>query len=377
MRILFSTTYYYPYVSGLSLYIKRLSEALVAKKHTVDVVCIRHDAELSQEELIEGVHIVRAKPFIALSKGFLSFGFIGNAWRYVQTADVVVVNLPQFEGVWPALFARILGKKVIAIYHSEVTLPAGFVNSIIGALLEVANMATLLISEVVVTYTDDFAHHSKLLRLIPDKVETCYPPVPKPTRDPAVVKILDKKIGTADVVIGVAARLAAEKGLEYLFDAIPSIEKSLGKSVRVAIAGPDKPVGERAYRKKIRALAAQYKKQLVFLGTLTQEEMGSFYSLLEVLVLPSVNSTETFGMVQVEAMMCSVPVIASDLPGVRVPVGETGMGVIVPPKKPQAIADAVVTILKNKKQYTKPVGEITKRFALSDTVKFYLNLFTE
>ena len=54
--------------------------------------------------------------------------------------------------------------------------------------------------------------------------------------------------------------------------------------------------------------------------------MGSFYTCIDVLVVPSINSTEAFGLVQVEAMMMGVPVVASDLPGVRVPVQKQGWG---------------------------------------------------
>ena len=79
--------------------------------------------------------------------------------------------------------------------------------------------------------------------------------------------------------------------------------------------------------------------------------MGDFYSCLKILALPSVNATEAFGMVQVEAMMCGVPVVASDLPGVRLPIRETGMGITVPPKNPAALAEAINEILNNYDSY--------------------------
>jgi glycosyltransferase involved in cell wall biosynthesis len=378
MNILFSTTFYHPYVSGLSLYIRRLASALALRSYHVNVLCMEHDRALSREETVDRVHITRANTLLPLSKGFLSFDFIIRAWQMVQDADVVIVNLPQFEGFWPAVFGKIQQKKVLAIYHSEIELPRGFINSVIQSLVEVANMCTLLLADTVITYTQDFADHSRLLRLVSGKVVTTFPPIPVPKINITLVKKLRADIGTADVVIGVAARLAAEKGLEYLFQAIPQIQTQMkNKSIKVVIAGPDNPVGEQAYRQKIRQLEKQYKQTLVFLGALNPEDMGSFYSLLDVLVLPSVNSTETFGMVQVEAMMTGVPVVASDLPGVRVPIQKTSMGVIVPPKDVSAIASAIGKIIKNKSQYTVAKDIIVSLFGIERTVSFYEALFID
>jgi glycogen synthase len=54
--------------------------------------------------------------------------------------------------------------------------------------------------------------------------------------------------------------------------------------------------------------------------------MSALYPNLDVLTVPSLNSTEAFGLVQIEAMMNGVPCVASALPGVRQPVSMHGMG---------------------------------------------------
>jgi len=122
-------------------------------------------------------------------------------------------------------------------------------------------------------------------------------------------------------------------------------------------------------------LVEKYKDYVVFLGEVKSEDMGSFYSLIDVLVLPSINSTEAFGMVQVEAMMVGVPVVASDLPGVRVPIQKTGMGKIVPIKDSHKLAEAVVEVLVNKKKYVKDKEFITEKFSIENTINFYNILF--
>jgi glycosyltransferase involved in cell wall biosynthesis len=414
MRILFSLTYYTPYISGLTLYVKRLAEALAKDGYQLSVISNQYDKKLKNKEIINKVRVIRAKPLFKISKGFISLDWIVRSWQEVGRHDAVIINLPQFEGIVPAVFGKIFGKKVISVYHCEVVLPPGFFNRLVNWLLNQANKLSLSLSDAVVTYTKDFAAHSRILPAFREKCHYIYPPMIKPKVDKRVQKIIMDKIDKIThvrcFVIGVAARLAAEKGIEYLLESIPAISSKLKaqsskpqlktqnfrKSIaaktllgwpaykdspgveepdlKVVIAGSMNPVGEESYKRKILELVEKYKDYIVFLGELKEEEMGAFYSLLDVLVLPSINSTEAFGMVQVEAMMMGVPVVVSDLPGVRVPVQKTGMGVIVPVKNSQKLGEALIEILMNKNKYVKNKEEVEKEFALEKTMKFYQKL---
>jgi len=377
VRILFTITYFTPYVSGLTLCVTRLAEAIAGRGHTVTVLTMKHESKLRPQETIRAVRIVRAAPIARLSKGFLSFAWLRHAWREARDHDVIIVNLPQMEGFLPALFGKLFGKRIVAIYHCEVILPDSFFNQIVQSFLEISNSVTLLFADRVVTYTRDFARHSRILVPYLRKAVYIYPPVPAPKSSPSVQKRLRAKIGKADVVIGVAARLAAEKGIEYLFEAIPLLKlKMKNVNFKIAVAGPMEPVGEVEYRKKIRTLVERYKRHIVFLGTIKPGEMGGFYSLLDVLVLPSVNSTEAFGMVQVEAMMMGVPVVVSDLPGVRVPIQKTGMGILVPPRNSAALSDAIVRIIKDPDGFRLHHNDTARIFQFERTVEAYEGLFT-
>jgi glycosyltransferase involved in cell wall biosynthesis len=93
--------------------------------------------------------------------------------------------------------------------------------------------------------------------------------------------------------------------------------------------------------------------------------------------MPSLNSTEAFGLVQVEAMSCGTPVVATDLPGVRVPVKMSGMGRIVPVADGAAIAQAILDILAHPEKYRGNAAEIRHRYSPDVIAAGYEQLFAD
>ncbi len=355
MNVLISLTYYTPYLSGLTVYARSIAEGLAHKGHRVTVLSMQNTKNLPNRETLNGVYIVRANPFLQISKGFLSFDWIIQSLRLTQKNDVFIIHLPQFEGWIVACFAWMMNKRVISVYHCEVVLPKGLINSIIQYLLESVNRISLLLSSRIVTSSQDFAEHSRLLKPFLRKVIPLYPPIVVGKPPERIKKSIENKVNKKNtILIGFIGRIAAEKGIEYLIQSIPLILRNMPtqkKSIKLVIAGPDDVVGEDAYKKTIKSLFNTYKDHIILLGQLSDDELAALYALLDVLVVPSVNSTEAFGMVQAEAMLSGVPVIASDLPGIRVPVRVTGMGIIVHPRDSNAIAEAIIRIVQQKRQF--------------------------
>ncbi len=85
-----------------------------------------------------------------------------------------------------------------------------------------------------------------------------------------------------------------------------------------------------------------------FVGQVSDDDLPYYYNLADLFVLPSVSQSEAFGMVLLEAMASGVPVVASDLPGVRT-VAQEG-GVVVPPNSPQALAEAIYSFFSQNNQ---------------------------
>lgn len=81
-------------------------------------------------------------------------------------------------------------------------------------------------------------------------------------------------------------------------------------------------------------------------------------------------------MVQVEAMYMGVPVVASNLPGVRIPIQKTGMGEVVPPQSSKQLAEAMYKIVTHKSRYTTPKKPVASLFSPTDSVTKLLSVIS-
>ncbi len=350
MRILIALTYYRPHYSGLTIYAEREARALAARGHEVTVLTSRFDPRLPAEEIQHGVRIIRPRVWFRVSKGVIMPGMWLQAWKLARQADVVNLHAPQFDAAIIAVIARLLGKPVVLTYQCDLLLPDGLVNRIANIVSHAANHISAQLSQVIVHLSRDYADHSEFLQQYRSKVMAIFPPaVLEPATAADRTDFRQRaNIQPGERIIGMAARLATEKGVEVLARALPEVVKAF-PTARVLFVGPYQNVfGEEAYAAHLQPILESLGSRWTFLGILTPVELTAFFQTCEVTVLPSLNRTEAYGMVQVESMLCNTPVIASDLPGIRVPVSETGSGLIFPAGDSQALAAALIQVLSNR-----------------------------
>jgi glycosyltransferase involved in cell wall biosynthesis len=347
MRILTCLTYYHPYLSGLTLYAQRLAEALAARGHTLTVLAGQHQPQLLTNEVVRGVAVRRIPARLRIGKGLVMPGMIPQAWRHLRQADVLHLHLPQVDGAYLAMLARLCGIPTVVTYHCDLSLPKGWLNRVSNAISNMSGRLANRLAEVVVVNTRDYAEHSPLLRASLHKAVQVLPPAQVAWASPEdrIAFAQRARIQPRDRVIGMIGRVAAEKGVDVLAEALPIVQRA-HPSARVLHAGAFQDVpGEAAYFKRVMHSTAALGDAWRFLGPLPDGELAAFYEACDVTVLPSTNSTESFGMVQVESMLCGTPVVASALPGVRVPVQMSGMGRLVSPNDPISLAEAISAIL--------------------------------
>lgn len=377
MRILCALTYYRPYTSGLTIYVERLARGLARRGHHVTVLTSQYDPSLPKHEVINGVHVVRAPVLARISKGVIMPTFGWLATRLSLEHDAMSLHLPQFDAPGLALRGKLLKQPVVLTYHSDLKLPPGLLNRVANRVVDVANQAAAALATRIVAYTQDFADHSPYLRRWRNKVTIIPPPVEVADVPADEIAAFRQRWNLQGPVIGMAARLASEKGVEVLLEALPRI-LAVYPTARVLFAGQHEQVlGEEAYARRLAPLFERFRDHWTFLGTLNPREMAAFFPNLDVLAVPSLNSTETFGLVQVEAMLCGTPTVASNLPGVRQPPLMTGMGKVVPIGDAAALAEAILEIIAQRERYVRPREAVTALFSTERTIDEYERLFRE
>jgi glycosyltransferase involved in cell wall biosynthesis len=371
MKLLVALTYYRPHVSGLTIYVERLAKAMADRGHQVTVLTSRYDQTLPIDDEQEGVRIRRVPVMMRVSKGVIMPSFGLEATRQVLAHDAISLHLPQLDAAGIALRGRLLRRPTLLTYHSDLHLPPGLVNRAADAVVSTANRVSGLLANQVVAYTRDFATHSPFLSRQLHKLAVIPPPVEVGLPDAAFAEKLETLVRGNFPVIGMAARLATEKGIEHLLGALPAVRARHPKA-HVLFAGPYQNVlGEAEYARRLAPDLEAFKDCWSFLGTLTPGQMTAFYDRCDVTVLPSINNTETFGLVQIESMLRGTPVVASDLPGVRQPVTTTGMGKITPVGDSQAIAEAIIEVVDHPEAYTVNPHSLEETYAPAKVAEAY------
>jgi rhamnosyl/mannosyltransferase len=125
-------------------------------------------------------------------------------------------------------------------------------------------------------------------------------------------------------------------------------------------------IGTGPMEHKLRQLAVQLgiESRVKFMGHVSSEDLVNLYHAADLFVLPSTQPTEAFGVVQIEAMACGLPVVSTDLPTGVPWVNQNGVtGLIVPPGDPDALAAAINQLFDDQALRSR-MGEAGKRRAV-------------
>ena len=372
MKILTAITYYYPHWTGLTAFARRMAEGLIARGHQVTVVTSRYRPDLPREELHNGVRIVRLPSWLRLSRGQVMPGFLSAVSRLVREHDVVQVHTPMLEVWLVAALAHRAGRKMLMTHHGDLVMPAGVGNQLVqravGFLLNRGARA----ADVISIYTQDYADNSEFLRPHTDKVVVIYPPVVFPRPDMRASAGWRRELGLDRTkVVGFAGRFVEEKGFDYLLKAVPLVLERVPK-VKFIYAGEHRVVYEDFFE-RCRPLLDANREHVLMLGLIRESHrMASFYAMCDVFALPS--RTDCLASVQVEAMMCGTPVVATNIPGAREVVGVTGMGRLVEPRNERALADGLLEVLGNPQRYVRPYSHIRAIFDPDKSISDYERL---
>ena len=159
-------------------------------------------------------------------------------------------------------------------------------------------------------------------------------------------------IGNQPLILFVG-RIQAHKGIDIALGALAKLPQRVavgdGPPHLVIVGGPSGRRGEDELAGLHRFVADHSLNERVdFISAQPHNTLADFYRAADVLVMPS--RSESFGLVAAEAQACGLPVVASDVGGLRFVVADGFSGHVVDRLEPEAFADALLRLLDD------PVG---------------------
>jgi glycosyltransferase involved in cell wall biosynthesis len=237
------------------------------------------------------------------------------------------------------------------------------------------------IDRIVLRYADRVVAVSGAMRdlltrngVSPDRITLIYNAIdPEDTRATTEASEIRARHGLApgQKIIGVIGRLSPEKGQGVFLRAFKRVAERVPAVKALLIGdGPDKVDLERYCRE------SGLNDRVIFTGY--KENIADYYQLLDILVLPSF--TEGLPNTVLEAMLFSVPVLATSVGGVPEVIGKDN-GVLVPPNDPVVLADRMIELLQND-SVRKTIGingrnSLFPRFAPDQRVASIVSLYYE
>lgn len=201
-------------------------------------------------------------------------------------------------------------------------------------------------ADLIVGTSPVYLDESPFLKKVQQKT-VCLPiGVPPILPEPEAVDKLRKQYGEKKIVFALG-RLVAYKGFTHLVEAA----RFLKDDYVVLIGGTG--ALEQALCQQIKRLGLENK--VVLLGRIPDRDLPAYFGACKVFCLPSVQKTEAFGIVQIEAMSCGKPVVATRIPQSGVPwVNKHGVsGLNVMPGNAGELARAIQDIADNESVYDK------------------------
>ena len=322
---------------------------------------------------------------------------LGEFVPEVESLGIKVHSLPQKERGTDYLsflkVAKILRQEKIEVIHTHNTQP--FIDGTIGALLSgvktivhtdharnFPDKLRYMLAEHIMSY---FAysvvgvseHTSANLinyeKISPKKIMTIENGIDG-SRFEIEIDRQEKKrelgIRNNGPVIGLGVRLAKQKGITYLLQALPQVIKAF-PDITLVIVGD----GELKEELQREAMQLDIENNVLFLGA--RLDIPELLKLFDIYVLPSL--WEGMPMVLLEAMAAGCPVVATDVGGVSKVIEDKQSGLLVASQNPEQLAVAIIQLLADEqlqKEYTqKGLQKFKKKFSAEIMTKQYERVY--
>ena len=373
MRIAIFSNAYLPSISGVVNSITLFRKGLIAAGHEVHVFAPEYEEYEDEEPYIFRFPAIHLSGQLDISIIVPIKNLLEPAVRGVKPA-LIHSQHPIWMGDLAVSLARALNIPLVFTFHTQY-------EKYVQQYTPIApKLAGLITDEVIKRYLRNCEHvvvPTESIREMLAKdydIERGVSIVPTPVD---LVKFQDIQPENVRAKFGLdgkevllfVGRLAREKGLDMLLQAFTLIQE-LRPGVRLLLLGRGPYEG--ALKAKLAKLGL--KDLVIFAGAVPHEEVPGYYAAADLFVFPS--TTETQGLVIIEAMAAGLPVVAVRAPG-SVDILTEGGGVLTE-NKPELFAREVVDILavsERQKELSDEARRAVQRYSISDATARMLNAY--
>lgn len=330
---------YYPEIGGIEKTLQQISEGLQQEPDVELKVLVCQKKGKGQTDCVNGVTVHRSGSFGVLASVPLSLTFFANLRKMSKNYDVVQFHMPFPLGDLACLLSGYRGK-VAAFWHSDVVKQKKWM-----VLYRPVMELFLKRADVILVGAQGILEGSKYLKPYRDKCRV----VP--------FAVTDEILHAGKAYLDQHGYQKREKQLHFLFigrlvyyKGCPVLLDAFAKAPKDAILTL---VGDGVLREELeqQAKTLGISDRVRFLGRVEDDVMRQCMEDADVFVLPSIERSEAFALVQLEAMAYGIPVINTNLPSGVPEVsihGETGL--TVEPGDADALAQAMNWMYENTEQ---------------------------
>ncbi|MDO5442417.1 MAG: glycosyltransferase [Bacteroidia bacterium] len=327
---------FYPIIGGVEKVMWDIACGLNVSGCICDMLCADADGSEKQREVKEIPFDGEGKCIVLPALGKLAATMISPkmiSWlrKHATGYDIIHVHHPD---PMACLALRLSGykRKVVLHWHSDILKQKFFLRlykPLQGWLIRRADR--------IVCTSPVYAAGSTVLKDVQDKIAIVPIGVDPVRQDPEGAARIRAEFPGKKIIYSLG-RLVGYKGYEYLIDAAAALDDSY-----VVVIGGEGPLHEKL-AEKIEAMGLGDKVRLI--GRVREEDFPAWFSACDLFCLSSIWKTEAFAIVQIEAMSCGKPVVATRIPGSGVSwVNEDGVsGINVEPEDSKALAEAIKAV---------------------------------
>lgn len=343
-----------PYKGGISMVAFHYSTQLAKLGHDVTVFTPQYRGvkfeKLSMDFKIEALTPLFEKGKAAVLPGLL---------RKLSKFDIVHLHYPFFgsaEIVWLLKKLKKQKMKLVLSYHMDVV-GEGVMKKFFSFHTKTLMPKIVNSADKIIVSTLDYTKSSNIgpiLEQHPDKfVEIPFGVTNEFFPKEKSLRLL-RKYGVEGnrivLFVGGLDKAHYFKGVDYLLEAM----KLLPTDINVILVGK----GDLKDKYKQQAQMLNIRNRVVFADAI--EHLNEYYNIADVFVLPSIDKSEAFGIVLVEAMATATPVVASNLPGVRTVFEEAVSGYAAEPKNARDLADKILKVIEDD-EVQKTMGQAARK----------------